>query len=98
VVFPWHLHVRGPIFCEFTCASLATALQLTCEQLFDFGLQVLLTTYEVAIADASLLSSFKWQAIIVDEGHRLRGTASKLKVALKVCALFESLNCIGIQV
>lgn len=45
---------------------------------------VLLTTYEVAVADMSLLARFPWEAIVVDEGHRLRGAASKLKSSLNV--------------
>lgn len=45
---------------------------------------MLLTTFETAISDINHLSQFRWQAIVVDEGHRLKGAASKLKAALKV--------------
>jgi chromodomain-helicase-DNA-binding protein 7 len=47
---------------------------------------VLITTYEIAATDIKLLSPYAWQAIVVDEGHRLRGTNSKLKACLNVRA------------
>ncbi len=47
-------------------------------------LQVLVTTFETAIVDVKFLSMFDWQAVVVDEGHRLKGESSKLKTALQV--------------
>lgn len=43
-----------------------------------FKFNVLLTTYEMVIADASQLRSIPWEVLIVDEGHRLKNTGSKL--------------------
>ncbi|KAI5064142.1 hypothetical protein GOP47_0020812 [Adiantum capillus-veneris] len=44
----------------------------------SFKFNVLLTTYEMIIADASQLRSIPWEVLIVDEGHRLKNTGSKL--------------------
>eukprot|EP00250_Pteridium_aquilinum_P014046 c21746_g1_i1 orf=310-7884(+) len=43
-----------------------------------YKFNVLLTTYEMVIADASQLRSVPWEVLIVDEGHRLKNTGSKL--------------------
>jgi len=39
---------------------------------------VLLTSYEILLAEASTLKSVEWEALIVDEGHRLKKKESKL--------------------
>ena len=39
---------------------------------------VLLTTYEYVIRDRPILSKFKWAHMLIDEGHRLKNTGSKL--------------------
>lgn len=39
---------------------------------------VLLTTYEYVIRDRPMLSKFKWAHMLIDEGHRLKNTGSKL--------------------
>lgn len=44
--------------------------------------QVLLTTYEYIIKDRPVLSKVKWTHMIVDEGHRLKNTESKLSSTL----------------
>lgn len=44
--------------------------------------QVLLTTYEYVIRDRPLLSKIKWQHMIIDEGHRMKNTQSKLSYTL----------------
>ena len=44
---------------------------------------VLLTTYEIAIVEASLLSSIPWSGIVVDEAHRLKGRNNKLGDVLR---------------
>ncbi|KAM0755948.1 hypothetical protein T439DRAFT_320646 [Meredithblackwellia eburnea MCA 4105] len=46
------------------------------------GFQVLLTTYEYIIKDRPLLSKIKWVHMIIDEGHRMKNTQSKLSVTL----------------
>ncbi|KIW09526.1 hypothetical protein, variant [Verruconis gallopava] len=40
--------------------------------------QVLLTTYEFIIKDRPILSKIKWLHMIVDEGHRMKNSNSKL--------------------
>ena len=43
---------------------------------------VLLTSYEIALAEVSLLHSLAWDVLCVDEGHRLRTKDSRLFQAL----------------
>ncbi|XP_038057160.1 chromodomain-helicase-DNA-binding protein 1-like [Patiria miniata] len=45
--------------------------------------QVLLTTYELCLKDASFLRKFSWEVLIVDEGHRLKNQNSLLHQTLK---------------
>ncbi|GLJ55690.1 hypothetical protein SUGI_1196270 [Cryptomeria japonica] len=47
--------------------------------LFD----VLVTSFELAMIDNSILQKFKWSSIIVDEGHRIKNFRSKLGILLK---------------
>ncbi|KAJ5573671.1 uncharacterized protein N7459_008098 [Penicillium hispanicum] len=44
--------------------------------------QVLLTTYEYIIKDRPILSKIKWTHMIVDEGHRMKNSNSKLSSTL----------------
>jgi len=44
--------------------------------------QVLLTTYEYIIKDRPHLSKLKWVHMIIDEGHRMKNTQSKLAQTL----------------
>jgi ATP-dependent helicase STH1/SNF2 len=44
--------------------------------------QVLLTTYEYIIKDRPILSKVKWIHMIVDEGHRMKNSNSKLSSTL----------------
>lgn len=44
--------------------------------------QVLLTTYEYIIKDRPVLCKVKWQHMIVDEGHRMKNSQSKLSSTL----------------
>ncbi|KAG1459923.1 hypothetical protein G6F56_006058 [Rhizopus delemar] len=45
--------------------------------------QVLLTTFEYIIKDRPTLSKIKWLHMIVDEGHRMKNTNSKLTIVLR---------------
>ncbi|KAH7328441.1 SNF2 family N-terminal domain-containing protein [Stachybotrys elegans] len=45
--------------------------------------QVLLTTYEYIIKDRPILSKIKWFHMIIDEGHRMKNTNSKLTVTIQ---------------
>ncbi|KAL5975779.1 hypothetical protein ACLOJK_020106 [Asimina triloba] len=44
----------------------------------SFKFNVLLTTYEMVLADASHLRGIQWEVLVVDEGHRLKNSGSKL--------------------
>ncbi|KAI8374376.1 SNF2 family N-terminal domain-containing protein [Radiomyces spectabilis] len=45
--------------------------------------QVLLTTFEYIIKDRPILSKIKWLHMIIDEGHRMKNTNSKLTLVLR---------------
>ncbi|XP_056894928.1 chromodomain-helicase-DNA-binding protein 1-like [Takifugu flavidus] len=47
------------------------------------GFDVLLTTYELCLKDASFLRRFTWAVLVVDEAHRLKNQFSKLHQSLK---------------
>ena len=47
------------------------------------GWHVLLTTYEFIIKDRAVLSKTKWVYMIIDEGHRMKNTKSKLALTLQ---------------
>ena len=44
----------------------------------SYKFNVLLTTYEMVLVDAVYLRSVSWEVLIVDEGHRLKNSSSKL--------------------
>ena len=48
-----------------------------------FKFNVLISTYEIVMAEASFLSKIPWQYLVVDEGHRLKNHTSKLSLVLK---------------
>ena len=53
------------------------------QQAIRYGnFHVLLTTYEYIIKDRPVLSKVKWTHMIVDEGHRMKNTQSKLSSTL----------------
>ncbi|PWZ03180.1 hypothetical protein BCV70DRAFT_229513 [Testicularia cyperi] len=51
-------------------------------RLRSMNFQVLLTTYEYIIKDKHLLGKIKWVHMIIDEGHRMKNTQSKLTLTL----------------
>jgi SNF2 family DNA or RNA helicase len=44
---------------------------------------ILLTTYETVIADLEYIGTFRWQSVVVDEGHRLKNPRSKLSQLMR---------------
>ncbi|XVE94276.1 hypothetical protein REPUB_Repub01dG0267500 [Reevesia pubescens] len=44
----------------------------------SYKFNVLLTTYEMILADSSHLCGIPWEVLVVDEGHRLKNSGSKL--------------------
>ncbi|KAM0057228.1 putative DNA helicase chromatin regulator PHD family [Helianthus debilis subsp. tardiflorus] len=51
---------------------------LTSTKTSSYKFNVLLTTYEMILADSAHLSKIPWETLIVDEGHRLKNSGSKL--------------------
>ncbi|KAK9074947.1 hypothetical protein SSX86_003266 [Deinandra increscens subsp. villosa] len=51
---------------------------LTSKKTSSYKFNVLLTTYEMILADSAHLSKVPWEVLIVDEGHRLKNSGSKL--------------------
>ncbi|WOG89550.1 hypothetical protein DCAR_0208788 [Daucus carota subsp. sativus] len=44
----------------------------------SYKFNVLLTTYEMVLCDSSHLRAVPWEVLVVDEGHRLKNSSSKL--------------------
>lgn len=55
-----------------------TARKLQQDKIRQGRFQVLLTTYEYVIKDRNILSKIKWFHMIIDEGHRMKNSNSKL--------------------
>lgn len=68
--------VRHDFFFREEFASKPTAIKL--KKLHATKFNILITTYEVVLKDISVLSKIKWQALIVDEAHRLKNPKSRL--------------------
>ncbi|KAL8143153.1 hypothetical protein V2J09_016185 [Rumex salicifolius] len=51
-----------------------------------YKFNVLLTTYEMVLVDASHMRAIPWEVLIVDEGHRLKNASSKLFSLLNSCS------------
>ncbi|KAL2089498.1 hypothetical protein ACEWY4_014186 [Coilia grayii] len=58
--------------------------ELQAELLADRRFDVLLTTYEMCLKDASFLKRWKWKILVVDEAHRLKNQNSLLHQTLHV--------------
>lgn len=78
--------VWAPDINVITYVGSATAREVI--RTWEFGtakklkLNVLLTTYELILRDSKELGDIKWQALAVDEAHRLKNSASQLYEAL----------------
>ncbi|KAF9189619.1 choline dehydrogenase 6 [Haplosporangium sp. Z 767] len=52
-----------------------------------YKFDVLITTYEMIVAASAQLKPIAWRAIVVDEAHRLKNSASKVSEILKTYSL-----------
>ncbi|KAF9281009.1 choline dehydrogenase 6 [Mortierella alpina] len=52
-----------------------------------YKFDVLITTYEMIVASSAQLKPVAWRAIVVDEAHRLKNSASKVSEILKTYSL-----------
>ncbi|XP_071807715.1 chromodomain-helicase-DNA-binding protein 1-like [Asterias amurensis] len=60
--------------------------------------QVLMTTYELCMNDASFLQSYDWEVLVVDEAHRLKNHNSLLHQTLKEFTIGHHLLLTGTPV
>lgn len=70
-----HSHVQY-IQCSFGYVDLECGMQARVK------FHVLLTTYEMAVAEGTVLRSLQWEALVVDEGHRCNGNVAKCCVSM----------------
>ncbi|KAK9806599.1 hypothetical protein WJX73_007101 [Symbiochloris irregularis] len=55
-----------------------TKIPVLSNQSYPDTFPVVVTSYEIVLADAKALQSFHWKYVVVDEGHRLKNYNSKL--------------------
>ncbi|XP_071490043.1 uncharacterized protein [Diadema antillarum] len=49
-----------------------------------YKFQILITTYEILLADCQELSEIEWRVVVIDEAHRLKNRNCKLLEGLKI--------------
>ena len=57
---------------------------------------VVVTSYEIVIADSKLLQRYKWKYVVVDEGHRLKNFNCKLLRELRQIPVDNKLLLTGL--
>jgi ATP-dependent DNA helicase len=57
---------------------------------------VVVTSYEIVIADSKLLQRYKWKYVVVDEGHRLKNFNCKLLRELRQIPVDNKLLLTGV--
>ena len=62
----------------YFCSLAAPCVVHVCAGLPKPSFPVVVTSYEIVIADVKFLQKYKWKYIVVDEGHRLKNSNCKL--------------------
>ncbi len=57
---------------------------------------MVVTSYEIVIADSKLLQRYKWKYVVVDEGHRLKNFNCKLLRELRQIPVDNKLLLTGV--
>lgn len=57
---------------------------------------MVITTFEMILADCPELKKIQWRCVVIDEAHRLKNRNCKLLEGLKLMALV-SMSCLGSQ-
>lgn len=55
---------------------------------------MVITTFEMILADCPELKKIQWRCVVIDEAHRLKNRNCKLLEGLKLMALV-SMSCLG---
>ncbi|CAK7271643.1 transcriptional regulator [Sporothrix epigloea] len=80
----WNLEFEkwAPSIARIVYKGPPTARKTQQDKIRQGRFQVLLTTYEYIIKDRPVLSKIKWFHMIVDEGHRMKNSNSKLSYTI----------------
>ncbi|CAK7271792.1 transcriptional regulator [Sporothrix epigloea] len=80
----WNLEFEkwAPSIAKIVYKGPPTARKTQQDKIRQGRFQVLLTTYEYIIKDRPVLSKIKWFHMIVDEGHRMKNSNSKLSYTI----------------
>ena len=76
----YHFHYRNGVDEKHDNKQLPKG-KITSTEYYRFN--VVITTYEMAVRDSSLLGKINWHCLVVDEAHRLKNKGSKLVKELK---------------
>ncbi|KHN99495.1 SNF2-family ATP dependent chromatin remodeling factor snf21 [Metarhizium album ARSEF 1941] len=81
----WNLEFEkwAPSISRIVYKGPPNARKLQQEKIRQGRFQVLLTTYEYIIKDRPILSKIKWFHMIIDEGHRMKNSNSKLSATIQ---------------
>lgn len=80
----WNLEFEkwAPALKKITYKGTPYQRKLSQHDIKQGNFQVLLTTFEYVIKDRNLLSKIRWVHMIIDEGHRMKNSSSKLSETL----------------
>lgn len=82
-------HSMGP------CIASCPPMQVSAGPATD-KFPVVVTSYEIVIAESKLLQRYKWKYVVVDEGHRLKNFNCKLLRELRQIPVDNKLLLTGV--